>query len=157
MDSPDIQRLRHIREYCRRIAATVERYGKDYDTFLSDGDYFDSVSMKIMQIGELAGGLSDEFREKTKAQMQWGAIRGMRNFFAHTYAAMDKKVIWDVAVLDIPGLLSFCDRIIERDGAEKTPSLPEEKASVMDKLKEARESPGQAAPGKKSGRNEPER
>lgn len=118
MDSPDIQRIKHIREYCARIAATVARYGKDYDTFSSDGDYFDSVSMKVMQIGELVGGLSEEFREHTKTQMQWGAIRGMRNFFAHTYAAMDKKVIWDVASLDIPGLLQFCDWIIEQDSLE---------------------------------------
>ena len=93
MDRPDIQRIRHIREYCERIAKTVVRYGCDYNIFLSDGDYFDSVSMKVMQIGELASGLSDEFRKKTSKQMQWGAIRGMRNLFAHTYAGMDKKVI----------------------------------------------------------------
>jgi len=156
MDSSDIQRIRHIREYCKRIAATVERYGENYDTFLSDGDYFDSVSMKIMQIGELAGGLSDKFRAETKDQMQWGAIRGMRNFFAHTYAAMDKKIVWDVAVQDIPGLLRFCDRAIKRDVAEKTAPIIDEKPSVMDKLKEARESPGQAGRGKKTGRSEPE-
>lgn len=112
MDSPDIQRIRHISGYCRRIADTVLRYGNNYDIFAADGDYFDSVSMKIMQIGELTGGLSDEFKEATKTQMQWGAIRGMRNLFAHAYAAMDKKVIWDVAVRDIPGLLLFCDSII---------------------------------------------
>lgn len=138
MDSPDIQRIKHIREYCTRIAATVERYGNDYDTFLLDGDYFDSVSMKIMQVGELAGGLSDAFRDRTKEQMQWGAIRGMRNFFAHTYATMDKKVIWDVAVLDIPGLLQFCNRIIEQEKTEGNPS-------VLDKLKEARQFPDVAA------------
>lgn len=128
MDSPDIQRVRHIREYCERIAKTVERYGCDYDIFVSDGDYFDSVSMKVMQIGELAGGLSDEFREKTSKQMQWGAIRGMRNLFAHAYASMDKKVIWDVAVQDIPGLLIFCDETIKRE-------LTTEKPSVLEKIR----------------------
>ena len=112
MVSSDMQRIRHIREYCERIAKTVKRYGDDYDTFISDGDYFDSVSMKVMQIGELAGGLSDEFREKTSNQMQWGAIRGMRNLFAHAYAGMDKQIVWDVAVRDVPGLLHFCNEII---------------------------------------------
>ena len=111
MVSPDIQRIQRIREYCERIEKTVQRYGRDYDIFISDGDYFDSVSMKIMQIGELAGGLSEAFRERTKHQMQWGAIRGMRNLFAHTYASMDKKVIWEVAVQDIPGLLQFCNEV----------------------------------------------
>ena len=42
--------------------------------------------MKIMQIGELAGGLSDGFKDRTTEQIQWGMIRGMRNLFAHTYA-----------------------------------------------------------------------
>jgi len=115
---PDVQRIRHIREYCERIAQTVNRYGHDYDTFMSDGDYFDSVSMKIFQIGELTGGLSEEFREKTKNKMQWGAIRGIRNLFAHAYASMDKKVIWDVAVQDIPGLLHFCNAIIDCVGTQ---------------------------------------
>lgn len=44
-------------------------------------------------------------------------IRGMRNLFAHTYAKMDKKIIWDVATLDIPGLLHFCSGILKK--AEK--------------------------------------
>ena len=48
-------------------------------------------------------------------QVQWGAIRGMRNLFAHAYTAMDKRIIWDVAVNDIPGLQSFCDMIIEQN------------------------------------------
>jgi uncharacterized protein with HEPN domain len=115
MDSPDIQRIQHIRDYCERIAQTIIRYGCEYDIFISDGDYFDSISMKIMQIGELAGGLSEDFREKTKNQMQWTAIRGARNLFAHTYAKMDKKIIWDIAVQDIPKLLLFCKEIIEKE------------------------------------------
>lgn len=116
MANADIQRIQHIRKYCERIAKTVERYGHHYDTFMSDGDYFDSVSMKVMQIGELAGGLSDEFKDKTKDRIQWGMIRGMRNLFAHAYAAMDKNIIWDVAVRDIPGLLRFCNEIVEETG-----------------------------------------
>jgi len=112
MVSPDMQRIQHIREYCERIDNTVKRYGHDYSVFTSDGDYFDSVSMKIMQIGELAGGLSEEFRERTKNQIRWGAVRGIRNLFAHAYASMDKKVIWDVAVQDVPKLLQFCNEIM---------------------------------------------
>lgn len=113
MADSDLQRIKHISKYCKRIAKTIERYGHDYDIFLSDDDYFDSISMKIMQIGELAGGLSDGFKDKTKEQMQWGMIRGMRNLFAHTYAMMDKNIIWDVAIRDIPGLLHFCKGIIK--------------------------------------------
>lgn len=118
MVNPDIQRLQHIKNYCERIGKTIERYGHDFDIFLSDGDYYDSVSMKIMQIGELAGCLSDNFKEKTKEKMQWGMIRGMRNLFAHTYATMDKDIIWDVATIDIPILLNFCIGVINEADQE---------------------------------------
>lgn len=31
---------------------------------------------------------------------------------------MDKAIIWDVATRNIPELLAFCDKIIERDCVE---------------------------------------
>ena len=115
MDSSDIQRIAHIKEYCEDIARAIKRFGPDAETFLSDVDYYKSVSMSIMQIGELSIGLSDNFKEATGEQMQWGLIRGMRNMFAHTYAKMDKVTIWDAAAKDIPTLLQFCDRILKQN------------------------------------------
>ena len=113
METPDIQRIRHILLYCEKIAKSVARYGNDFDVFSADEDYFDSVSMKLMQIGELSSGLSDEFKERTREQMQWGALRGMRNMFAHAYAKMNKQTIWESATLDVPGLQRFCEKILE--------------------------------------------
>ena len=71
------------------------------------------------RIGELAGGLSDGFKDRTTEQIQWWMIRGMRNLFAHTYAKMDKKIIWDVATLDIPRLLHFCSGIMKKAEEEQ--------------------------------------
>jgi uncharacterized protein with HEPN domain len=112
MNSSDVQRLQHIKTYCEDIAETITRFGQDYNAFIQDKDYFKSVSMSIMQIGELSGALSDEFKTKTYSKMQWGAIKGMRNLFAHAYASMNKEVIWESAVRDIPGLLEFCDKML---------------------------------------------
>jgi uncharacterized protein with HEPN domain len=50
---------------------------------MGDEDYRNSISMYIMQIGELSGGLSAEFKESSKNQMPWGMIKGMRNMVAH--------------------------------------------------------------------------
>ena len=119
MDSSDFQRIQHIKEYCEDIARAIRRFGADPEIFLSDVDYYKSVSMSIMQIGELSVGLSDKFKAKTGEQMQWGLIRGMRNMFAHTYAKMDKTTVWDVATKDIPSLLRFCEKIIQRSESEK--------------------------------------
>jgi len=113
MDKRDLERIRHIKRYCEDIAATIQRFGNSYDVFIRDIDFCNSISMSIMQIGELSGGLSDEFKDATRVQMPWGLIKGMRNRFAHVYATMEKDDIWETATRDIPNLLSFCESVIE--------------------------------------------
>ena len=115
MNSSDIQRIVHIKTYCEDIVETIGRFGQDYSVFTQDKDYFKSVSMSMMQIGELSAGLSDEFKNETQDQMQWGAMKGMRNLFVHAYASMNKEVIWESAIRDISGVLKFCDRILSQE------------------------------------------
>lgn len=115
MNRGDRQRLLHIRAYCKDIAAFIDRFGKDYNIFVQDRAYFNAVSMCILQIGELANGLSAEFREGTKGKMPWGMIRGMRNWLAHAYTEMDESVIWETAANDIPSLLQFCEDVLVQD------------------------------------------
>jgi len=118
MKSSDFQRLWYIKGYAEGIAATIARFGNDFGIFSRDSDYYDSISMKLMQIGELCVGLSDEFKEAAKDKLQWGAIRGMRNYFAHNYISMDKSIIWDTATIDAPIILSFCDEVIAKHSNE---------------------------------------
>lgn len=109
MLSPDLQRLEHIRDYCDEIQKTIARYGKSFDVFDRDPDYQRSVSFCILQIGELGGRLSSEFREATADRIQWGPIKSMRNLVAHSYGSMSRDIIWETAVTDIPILRAFCD------------------------------------------------
>ena len=115
MNHGDAQRIRHICRYCEDIAEFLERFGKNFETFTEDRAYLNAVSMCILQIGELANGLSEEFREETKGEMPWGMIRGMRNWIAHAYAEMDEFIVWETATNDIPRLFAFCNRKIEED------------------------------------------
>lgn len=115
MLSPDLQRLSHIRDYCVEIQNTIKRYGKDFTVFDADHDYQRSISFSIMQIGELSGGLSDEFRKETSGRIQWGPIKAMRNLFAHSYGHMDRDIIWETATTDIPVLRDFCNEYISRE------------------------------------------
>lgn len=112
MQSPDIQRITHIRDYCVEIGKTIERYGESFDTFDTDADYQRSVSFCILQIGELAGKLSPEFREATACRVQRAPIRGMRNLVAHNYGSMSRDILWETAIRDIPILKEFCDEQI---------------------------------------------
>ena len=106
---PDMQRLAHIRDYCLEIGQTIARYGNSFDIFEQDLDYQKSISFSILQIGELSGGLSEEYRKATAHIIPWNAIKGMRNVFAHNYGSMSRKVIWKTAVEDIPELLAFIE------------------------------------------------
>ncbi|MDR1193491.1 MAG: DUF86 domain-containing protein [Peptococcaceae bacterium] len=115
MGKGDLERISHIKRYCDDIAAAIKRFGDSFEVFAGDMDFYNSVSMSIMQIGELSGGLSDEFRDATRTQMPWGLIRGMRNHLAHTYATMDKRDIWETATEDIPNLSLFCEKVIENN------------------------------------------
>ena len=113
MKDTDFQRINHIKTYCDDIAQTIERFGNNYDRFESDRDFVNSVSMSMMQIGELSAGLSEEFKDATRHQIQWGALKGMRNMFAHAYISMNKEVIWESATRDVPAVMDFCDEIIK--------------------------------------------
>lgn len=109
MLSPDLQRIARIQDYCDEIRKTIQRYGYSFDIFDMDGDYQRSISFCILQIGELGGGLSQEYREATAGRIQWGPIKGMRNMVAHSYGNMSRQIIWDTATVDIPVLRQFCE------------------------------------------------
>lgn len=112
--SPDLQRIKHIRDYCIAIAKTIERYGNSFEVYARDEDYQRSISFSILQIGELSGGLSAEFRQETANRVLWGPMKAMRNLVAHNYGKMDQAIIWETATVDIPALLSFCREQLEQ-------------------------------------------
>ena len=97
------------------LKKTLSRFGREFDVFLDDQDYMDSVSMNLLQIGELAGKFSDAYVQKTKPQMDWRAIKNMRNMFAHDYGSMDKDRIWQTATEDVPALKAYCERALTED------------------------------------------
>ncbi len=112
MDKRDYERIKHIIRYCEDIAASIKRFGDSFDVFSNDTDFYNSLSMSIMQIGELSGGLSESFKKDTSELIPWGLIRGMRNHFAHGYATMERSDIWETAIADIPKLLKFCNEVL---------------------------------------------
>lgn len=115
MQSPDLQRLTRILAYCDEISKTIQRYGNYFEVFDQDSDYQRSISFSILQIGELSGGLSQEYRNATSAQIPWGAMKGMRNMVAHSYGSMSRTIIWETAITNIPELRTFCQSQLASD------------------------------------------
>ncbi len=107
--SPDLQRIKHMRDYCVEIQKTIHRYGDSFEQYMSDADYQRSVSFSIFQIGELSANLSADFKKATADRIQWGPMKAMRNLVVHNYGHVDHSIIWETASVDIPVLLQFCE------------------------------------------------
>lgn len=92
----------------------MSRFGNNLNTFLDDSDYINSVSMSIMQIGELSAHLSNEFKVATVNVVQWNFTVGIRNHFAHGYSYMEEDEIFSTAINDAPVLKENCQKLIQQ-------------------------------------------
>ena len=104
--------LEKILVYCGQIDEAMHDYGDNYAAFTNSSTYRNAVCMCILQIGELAAHLSDDFKNQYNA-MPWQQIKGMRNFFAHKYQKIDIAEVWDTMQKDIPALRSYCEEILQ--------------------------------------------
>ena len=104
----DIQILQKIQGYCDDIMFTHTEYDRNYNTFCSNPTYRNAIALCLLQIGELVGGLTEEYRNATKSHMQWHQIKGMRNMVAHDYGGINLEIVWDVITINIPELYEFC-------------------------------------------------
>lgn len=98
--------LEHIVVYCQQIEQTVERFGNSAETFQNDPIYRNAAALCILQIGELVGKLTDEFREQHPA-VPWRQIKAMRNIVAHSYGTVDPEITWEIITDEIPQLKLF--------------------------------------------------
>jgi len=93
--------LRHILEAIEK----VEEFIKSVDPkhFIQNVLLIDAVSFELAVIGEAAGHLSEELREKY-AHVPWGKIIGTRNELIHGYFNRDLTIIWQTCQEDLPEL-----------------------------------------------------
>ena len=103
--------IKHIIEHIENVHNAQERFGNSYEAFVSDRDYFNSVCMSLLQIGELANHLSAEFTA-TYADIPWRNIIGLRNVVVHGYGQLDTETVWSTVTDDIPELYQKCKAIM---------------------------------------------
>lgn len=113
-----MQRLARIYDYCVLVEEAISRFGDSFEAYNSDRDFQHSIAFSILQIGELSGKLTPEYRKATARQVQWGPMKAMRNWFVHGYGDMDKATIWETATTDIPALKAFCEEELAKTRQE---------------------------------------
>lgn len=74
---------------------------------------FDAVMMNFIIIGEMAGKLSEEFKEKDK-EIEWHRIYTFRNIVVHDYFGVDEIVVWQIIQTKIPLLKKRLEAILDR-------------------------------------------
>ena len=111
MRDRDIVIVKKVIQYSNEIGETIMRFSLDLEKFKSDHVVKNAIAMCILQIGELAGKLSDEFKEKYD-KMPWRDIISIRNRAAHAYESTDMEILWDIAVKNIPELKNYCEAAI---------------------------------------------
>ena len=92
--------------YCREIKKTHQYFQEDQALFFDKENgaiYRNAISMPLMQIGELAKNLSEEFRGRY-SEIPWRDAIRMRDVFAHHYGAMNYEQIWEASHSDVAEL-----------------------------------------------------
>ena len=115
---PSIDRDRniisHMLKYCDEVETAHDNFSHSKEKFMNSSTYRNAVTMPILQIGELANHLSEEFKQQHK-QIPWNEMRGIRNLMAHQYHSVDFEIIWDTSRADIPALREFCKDYLGKD------------------------------------------
>jgi len=103
--------IEHILRYCNQVQTAHHDFGRSKEKFVESTTYQNAVSMCILQIGELVGRLTDDFKA-ANADIPWHKIRGMRNYVAHEYGSIDFEIVWFASTKSIPELQIFCENYL---------------------------------------------
>ena len=104
--------MEKIIEYCTRIENNLDRFQHDFQTFESDYLFQDACCMCVVQIGELAGQLSEAIRQQNPS-IPWRIIKDTRNFYVHAYGSIDTDSVWTTLIQDIPELKEACEELLD--------------------------------------------
>jgi uncharacterized protein with HEPN domain len=102
MPPPDVIRLHHMLDSARVALMLV--HGKTREDLTRDIGLVLALMKSVENIGEAAGKLSDGFRE-AHASIPWDRIIGMRNRLIHAYYDINRDILWQTVIEDLPALI----------------------------------------------------
>jgi len=112
-NSRDYQILKKAVQCCLEIEHAHGEYGHSYEAFCSNPTYRNAVALCLLQIGELSGKLSEEFKKENQ-QIPWHMIKGMKKAVILDYGKIDDELLWKTAEDGLQELRQFCQK--ELDG-----------------------------------------
>jgi len=90
-----------MQEACDKIAAYTS--GMDFEAFCADPRTVDAVVRNLEIMGEASNGIPEE-QKRHRPDIDWRAIKGLRNRIVHEYFGLSLAVIWAIVQTDLPML-----------------------------------------------------
>ena len=109
MNDDDKMRLGDMLDTARKAQSFIE--GKTRASLDEDDMLLFAVVRAIEIVGEVANQISQDTRDALP-QIPWQAIIGMRNKVIHTYTGIDKNIVWDTVIYDLPPLIVQLEAIL---------------------------------------------
>ena len=113
LDPDDAARLRDIVSFGCKVGAIVD--GVSLESFTADPKTLFATCYGIQVVGEAAWKLSARFQRANPA-IPWPLIASMRHRLVHDYGRADEAVIYRVATVNLPMLLTQIRTILAADG-----------------------------------------
>ncbi|WP_456479244.1 HepT-like ribonuclease domain-containing protein [Nautilia sp.] len=107
----DIVYLKHINEFCEDLKEYFYEIGS-FEEFSKNKMYQDAVFRKIEIIGEAVSNISNDLKSRY-SDIPWQQIKNMRNVIIHGYFGIDKKLVWNLLINEIPVLHEQIKKIIK--------------------------------------------
>jgi uncharacterized protein with HEPN domain len=102
--------LKKMIQYADEIAFTIKQSALTSEEFAGSITEKNAIAMCVLQIGELVGHLTDEFKS-AHSEVPWQSIKSLRNRAAHNYGEIDIVMLWNTAVAEVPELKAYCESI----------------------------------------------
>jgi uncharacterized protein with HEPN domain/predicted nucleotidyltransferase len=104
--------LRDILNGLRKIETKTA--GLDFESFVANEDVYVFVERFFITVGEAAGKVPQEIREKYPT-VAWTSMIGLRNVVVHDYDGIDYAKMWDTIKNNIPQDIIEMERIVEAE------------------------------------------
>lgn len=107
----DVFRLEHILDSANKIIELTTML-HSFQNFSNQWIQQDAMLRNFEIIGEASNHISPEIKQNYP-DVEWEAMRGMRNFIIHEYFGVDIASVWNTALNDIPILKNQIIKILE--------------------------------------------
>ena len=110
MPKDDLIYVGHMLDTARLAVSKVS--GMDRTEFDEDENLRLAVAHLIQTVGEAARRVSEDYRD-AHPETPWRAIVGMRHKVVHDYLHVDFDIVWDVAKVDLPALITQLKEMVD--------------------------------------------